>query len=458
MTELNGEIINEAENNSPDEQPQKKKKRKLSRSTKLTIIASVCTALIVGASFTLGFFTHYWSQSDALNTLNWIIQTIEGTYYYDEGSGELKTFTADDYAHGLVNGLLDKYSTFYTKEEYSDVVATNKGNNYGVGISVTSKIDKETDKEITYIYKITGNSPAEHEGLSEYDVLISGEVGGSVTVFETRQQASDFLNARKKGEEFKLTLSREGIGEFTVTLAKRVFVKSFVQYFDNEKALRFENEGSDALEKKFGDNDRLSGLPSDTAYIRLSEFNGGAATQIKDALDYMKERGRTKLIFDLRKNGGGYMNILCDIASRLTYQDGVDKPVISIAKYKNGNRDTFNATGNNFNKDITKIVVLADDNTASASECLIGAMKHYGKAFSMDNLIVEGDKAPAKTYGKGIMQTTYINVLTGEALKLTTAQIYQPDGETTIHGVGLIASAQNSVGRNQAYARALEII
>jgi C-terminal processing protease CtpA/Prc len=72
-------------------------------------------------------------------------------------------------------------------------------------------------------------------------------------------------------------------------------------------------------------------------------------------------------------------------------------------------------------------------------------MLNYGDFFSVDRLIIERNKSgTARTYGKGIMQTTY-SFMDGSALKLTTANIYWPDGSTCIHGKGITTTTQNSV-------------
>ena len=85
----------------------------------------------------------------------------------------------------------------------------------------------------------------------------------------------------------------------------------------------------------------------------------------------------------------------------------------------------------------SEIYVAANVNTASASEALIGAMISYGTIGYEDIFITDTvGQGSARTYGKGIMQTTYYNVATGEAAKLTTAQIYWPNGES-IHGSGI---------------------
>ena len=83
----------------------------------------------------------------------------------------------------------------------------------------------------------------------------------------------------------------------------------------------------------------------------------------------------------------------------------------------------------------SRIYVLADNKSASASECLLGVMLDYG-ATSYGRVYLSERLGEAKTYGKGIMQTTY-TFPKGDAVKLTTAQIFWPISHTTIHGVGV---------------------
>ncbi len=418
-------------------------------STKFKILVSLCIVGIMILSFFGGFFTYRLILGKKANSVAWVVNTIEDTYYYDEGYGVIKSFTADDYANAIVNGLLDRYSSFYSKDEYADVVETNKGNNYGSGITLILGGDAN-DRPAT-IFAVVGNSPAYHAGLIDGDNVVAYKVNGERKTLKNVKELSDFLVS--VSGEFTLIVDRSGV-EKEFTLKKRVFVRSFVSYYDAEKSLTFENEGEGEL--KPIKRDVATALDGKTAFITLTNFNGGASGQFASAMEYMKERGKTKLILDLRKNGGGFMDVLSDISSHLIYTD--KKPLIALVKDKKGNEEKFYATEDNFNRSIEKIVAIADDNSASATECLLGAMLYYKRAFSIDNLVVEGDKSPATTYGKGIMQTTYKNFLSGEALKLTTALVYQPDGKTCIHGKGITATAQNSVARGQGLARALQII
>ena len=154
------------------------------------------------------------------------------------------------------------------------------------------------------------------------------------------------------------------------------------------------------------------------------------------------------------------MDVLSDVAAYFVFDEKDGSPVIAYAGYKNGKSDVFRASGDKFNREITDIVVLANDGTASASECLIGAMKYYGRGFDESKLVItKNAEGIARTYGKGIMQTTYNNIFTGEAIKLTTAYVYQPDNETCIHGKGFVAEGDNAVGGDEeALLRAAEIL
>ncbi|MDE7373288.1 MAG: hypothetical protein K2N18_04415, partial [Clostridia bacterium] len=87
--------------------------------------------------------------------------------------------------------------------------------------------------------------------------------------------------------------------------------------------------------------------------------------------------------------------------------------------------------------DDARITVLADEHTASASECLIGVMIDYETIGFSDIYLHKNGKGEARTYGKGIMQTSHDDDPSGGALKLTTAEIFWPKSDRSIHGVGV---------------------
>ncbi len=423
--------------------------KNLSKNIKKKIIIGIVIALAVIISFTLGFFTKVWTTGEKERTVAWVISMIDGKYYCEE-DGKVKEFSAEDYAQAIVDSLLDKYSDYYSAEQYSDVLETNKGNNYGVGVKFLSA---QTDNTLL---GVTGNSPADKAGLKEGDKIVGGKTAlGERVNFETKEQVLSFLSNIEKDVRFTLFYVRGGAEEQAVSLEKSVFVTSYVKYYDKESECGFYSQGSSSPSKTVTPSVFMSYLNDDEAYIRLEEFHGEAFSQMKTALQYMRERNKSKLILDLRNDGGGNMDVLCDIASLFIEEDDA---LVAFAKYKDGENKQFKTGKSNYVDGIDKICVVANENTASAAECLIGVLKYYGSAFNTDRLVIEKNASGvAKTYGKGIMQTTYTR-LGGDAIKLTTAYIYQPDKVTSIHKCGFTATAENSTEKNAGIVRATEIL
>ncbi|MDE7084519.1 MAG: hypothetical protein K2O81_04690, partial [Clostridia bacterium] len=200
----------------------------------------------------------------------------------------------------------------------------------------------------------------------------------------------------------------------------------------------------------------IDGLPDGAAYLRLDQFFGKAAFETAELIEKFNAENCTSLILDLRGNGGGYVNVMCDISGIFTGQLQNSNPIAMRAVFKDGHTEV-SAVTKKFSAaqclpSGTKVSVLADNGTASASEALIGVLIDnevidYGDIYISDfsekylKFLKDGKSTSAekncRTYGKGIMQSTFVNPRTGEALKLTTAEIYWPKGEVSIHGIGL---------------------
>ena len=196
-------------------------------------------------------------------------------------------------------------------------------------------------------------------------------------------------------------------------------------------------------------------LGDDAAYIKYTGFNGrggdtkvnSSSWQMKVALQKFRENKKSKLILDLRNNGGGYMDILENIAAHFIDCEHGSKKLVSKAVYKDESESKFYSTSVDYSDyGFEKIVILANAGTASASEALIGAMLDYDVGKRVSVVLSASKKKDTgesvyKSYGKGIMQTTYVNPLGGDAIKLTTAKIYWPVSNLSIHDVGVCKSA-----------------
>lgn len=433
-------------------------KKTFSSKTQKALIGIVFVVAFI-VTFFMGFFVHECSQGDKINKILWAIDRIEQNYcVYDESTGKIKNFTAEEYIDAIVAGLLDEYSTYYNESEYTEVISTSQGNNYGLGISFL----REEFEILPIVFEVAGNSPAYKAGVEIGDLVVAVEVNQQYTPVATLTELQQRL-AQIEGENVVIYTTRNGeFADKRIQLRREVFTTSYVYYYDNQiKGEFLADNGSTQLNFVTSNSSKYASIGNQTAVIKFDSFEGGAATQIKQALEKMVERGRTKLILDVRNNGGGYMHILSEIASYLTYADS-GNATVAIVKEKNGNQHYYTAPANRFFTSITDICVIANEYSASATECLIGSMLYYGRSFSAQNIVVvnkdlsTGDNA--YTYGKGIMQT-YFGSIRGDAIKLTTAYVFQPDGITSIHKKGIKASVENSFSDNAlAFNRALEIV
>ena len=156
-----------------------------------------------------------------------------------------------------------------------------------------------------------------------------------------------------------------------------------------------------------------------TGYIAVSQFLENTGDQFDKAVTELEKKGMQSLIIDLRDNGGGFLNTCTQMVSRLIAKD----KLIVYTKDKEGNKEEFKSDSD---KTLNlPVVILVNNNTASASEIMTGCLKDYGKATVVGT----------KTYGKGIVQNI-MPLPDGSAIKFTIAKYYTPNG-TDIHKKGI---------------------
>ncbi len=414
------------------------------------ILLYVVLPLSFVAVFVLGYFAYYFFNSGSTTLSGAVVNIINNrAYLIDPLTGEQKYLTEEEIADLIIDSYLDRYSEYYTKEEYEEILKGLAGNSFGAGISFYA--------DAPIVYKVIGNSPAEKAGILVGDKVLCFYVGENKIDAVSGDQIVNDLKSVKKGESVIFYVERNG-ETIPISVKKEDYVVSYVTYQDSQVAYRFRSEN--AGEKPVGqtvENAGMGELDSKTAYIKLTLFEGDCVEQMRSALQFMKERGRENLVLDLRDNGGGSLNQLLDIASMLIYNNGEQNSIIAVSKMRNG-EEVFSTRSNEHFSNLKKISVIANVNSASATECLIGAMLHYGDGFSKDRLVIEEHATEgARTYGKGIMQTTYW-MLKGGAIKLTTGKMFWPDNQTSIHQVGITTTEENSVPSSKALSRAIECL
>lgn len=413
--------------------PAKGGKKEVSAETKergqkrTTAVCAIFLALLIAAvGFLSGWFGYYFSLDPRLRDFIWATETTKKQYYQAIDEEKLYSDIMD-----ALESQIDQYSCFYSKEEYEEVLREAAGENVGIGISLVEEEDG------IRVFLVVENSPANIAGIERGMYIVGyGQVGGGKQT-GTADELFAFIGEQEGDFVLYCATTPDGADAQARILQKRNYLAAYCMYRDNVTSYSFRGEDKLQLEET---RRPVSGLDDDTAYIRIDYFLGNAAEEFEQCLDLMKENGKTDLILDLRCNGGGYMNILAEIASHLCKDAKEVNPVAVTAKYANGSVVRQRCTGNDYSdyfENNSRIVVLADENTASASECLIGAMVDYGTIGYDDiYLRLDPETGTARTYGKGIMQTSFPS-LNGAVMKLTVATVHWPVSDTCIHGVGV---------------------
>lgn len=409
------------------------------------IITALVALAIAAVFFFAGFAVAKLTKKREVSSFEWAMRIVRDNYYED--------VSTDDFLIGSLKGFaderLDIYSEYYTAEEYRAMVASNSGSKSGVGVSFTYVGEgvHPQNKSGVLIESVVGNSPAYKSGLRAGEFISSAVYNGETATFSSSDDFIAFIDARADGEEFTLHSDR---GQYTV--AKSAYTQSYcyMATADKQWNVFYESKKRTVSETEGG----IECLPVGAAYLRLDQFFGNAAYEMAELIEEFNAEKCTSLILDLRGNGGGYVNVMSDISGIFTGQLENPNPISMRAVFKDGHTESTHVTDKfAAEKQLpagVKVSVLADNGTASASEALIGVLIDNGVIDYGDIYISEfgekyldfsgTEKKNGKTYGKGIMQSTFVNPRTKEAFKLTTAKIYWPKGETSIHGVGLNAS------------------
>lgn len=378
--------------------------------------------------FFCGMFTTWAMLDPEMRTLIAVKNRIQEEYY--------KEVTDEDFYKAIFStindDLLDAYSRYMTPEEFYEMVSEMDGNRIGVGLAFNTAQENQL-----CITRVCGNSPAEAAGLVVGDTIVGcGRTESDVSPCKTFEEFSLFLEDFGEKEDFFLQLRFNG-EDRVVKLHKAEYVENNVFYRTNSNAYGFTGKKADVLTEI---GKPMACLDEDTAYIQLVQFTGNADLEFDLAMEQFQKDGKKNLILDLRENGGGYLDIMQSIASYFCKTATAAKPVVAVADF--GESSTkYRAHGNYYNDyfvEDSRICVLADKYSASASECLLGCMLDYGAIGYEDICLIERNGV-AKTYGKGIMQQTMpVNIIMQDAITLTTAEIRWPVSNNSIHGRGIL--------------------
>ena len=285
---------------------------------------------------------------------------------------------------GYIDGLGDPYTEYISKEEMQEYMEDTLGNYVGIGIYMIK--DEKTNR--VKVLSPIKNSPAETAGLQPGDLIIAVN-GKEYTGDEMTQMSNDIKG--EEGTEVTLTILRNN--ESLEIKVKREKIKV------------------NPVESKV--------LENNIGYIAFTSFDETTAEDFKSKFEELQKQNIKSLIIDLRNNGGGLVDQAVDIAGYVLDKDSV----VLYEVDKNGNEVVEKTTTDPIID--MPIIILTNENTASASEILAGALKDFGKAKTVG----------IKTYGKGVIQEI-LSVKDGSGIKITTSE-YQTPNRNKINKIGI---------------------
>lgn len=309
-----------------------------------------------------------------------IMESYLDKYYVEEFD---ETLAEEMLFSGMAAGVGDRYTYYMPEETLEQYLENTNGNFDGVGIEVYTTQDGEV-----VISRVMEGQPAQQAGLQEGDVIIG--VDGE----DMRGKMISDVAAKirgKAGTEVTIEVLRKSTGEtLKMTMQRAVVV--------------MESVDSRMINGKIG-------------YISISGFKENTYDQFKAALDALQKDGMKGLVLDLRDNPGGLVKSVYQIGEEL-----LPEGTMVYTLDKKEKRDDLKCDGTYLD---IPLVVLVNENSASASEILAGAVKDTDR----------GTLVGMQTFGKGLVQRLF-TLPDGSGLNVTIQKYYTPKG-TSIHGIGI---------------------
>ena len=288
----------------------------------------------------------------------------------------------------MVEQLGDDFTNYYPAEVAKRINDGFRGDFEGIGAYVNTN-----EEGYFYIVRPIPNTPADRAGIKPGDIVIA--VDGENMVGKVTDEVIAVVRG-PKGEPVVLTIVRAGEpAPFDITIVRDQIIVPVV-------------EAQKLDDGKIG-------------YVQLVSFNQEATAQLKLAVETLIDDGITSLIFDLRDNGGGYLTEAVSVGDFF-----LPKGEFLIVRDSGGSEERYTTnSGDGKSAETIPLVVLINENSASASEIVSAALKERERAVLIGT----------NTFGKGSVQTPY-TLDDGSEFRVTTARFYSPL-DHVIHGVGV---------------------
>lgn len=368
--------------------------------------ALILTAVIfIGGNLLIvnGIFPTQWLPESLERSAktNMLLHYLEENYVdgFDSQTAEELMYT------GLAAGAGDPYTYYLSKEVMEQQTEKNSGHFVGIGVEVFMNDDGKCE-----ISSVTPGGPAEAAGLLAGDLIVEVD-GASVENVAVTEVVS--LVKGEEGTEVQLGILR-GTNKQTISVMRQDIQVTTVEGY--------------MLDEKMG-------------YISLTAFRENTYEQFKTILDALLAEGMEGLVLDLRGNTGGLVPTAYEIGEEILPQG-----TMVYTLDKEGNRKDLICDETFLD---LPLVVLVNENSASASEILAGAIQDTQR----------GELVGTQTFGKGLIQRLY-TLPDGSGINITVQKYYTPSGQS-IHGVGLTPDyivEQGADGEDAQMKKAIEVL
>lgn len=349
--------------------------------TGCALLPTTISDLATGMDDTVTISRAEYERLQRYAELDEIWQIVE-QYYYQEPDTQAMLDGAE---MGLLYGLGDPYTYYYTPDQYAQLWADDEGEYAGIGIQIMSNYATG----LCTISRVFLDSPALDAGLRKGDVLTRVEDIDVVTT--TLQDAVNIMRG-EPGTPVNVQVQRgDQLLDFVV-----------------DRAVVHVNWVNSCM------------LDGDVGYISLYEFSGDCSPSFAVHLDNLMSQGAKALVIDLRDNPGGWVDDAQKVADMFLEEGNVASLV-----YRDGTTELYTTTTDGKENPIP-LVVLVNEYSASASEILAGALQDRGRATIVGT----------QTFGKGVVQYVLPVGTRGAGMQLTVAQYYTPNGNE-VHKVGI---------------------
>ena len=349
--------------------------------TGCALLPTTISDLATGMDDTVTISRAEYERLQRYAELDEIWQIVE-QYYYQEPDTQAMLDGAE---MGLLYGLGDPYTYYYTPDQYAQLWADDEGEYAGIGIQIMGNYATG----LCTISRVFLDSPALDAGLRKGDVLTRVEDIDVVTT--TLQDAVNIMRG-EPGTPVNVQVQRgDQLLDFVV-----------------DRAVVHVNWVNSCM------------LDGDVGYISLYEFSGDCSPSFAVHLDNLMSQGAKALVIDLRDNPGGWVDDAQKVADMFLEEGNVASLV-----YRDGTMELYTTTTDGKENPIP-LVVLVNEYSASASEILAGALQDRGRATIVGT----------QTFGKGVVQYVLPVGTRGAGMQLTVAQYYTPNGNE-VHKVGI---------------------